>query len=745
MSHRYFATTAKGLEAALADELRAMGCKDVRAARAGVSFHGSLEIGLRACLWSRIANRILLFIKQLDASNGDSLYEGAKAIAWEDHITPEGSLAVDCVGTNDEIRHTHYGALRIKDAIVDRIRDRHNTRPSVDREFPDLRINLNIRGQRGTLAIDLTGEPLHRRGYRKETGKAPLKENLAAALLHYAGWQKIAADGGALLDPMAGSGTILIEAAMIAGDKAPGIFRRRFGFQRWVGFDTYARQLWTELGEEANQRMIDGEAHIPPIVGSDWDDSVVRYAQHNVEEAELEEKIIVHHRPLHHWPEELAKHPDWLRESGLLITNPPYGERVADASVIEKLYQRLGGLLTGPLDGWNAGFLLGDALWQGSLNLPAHPQRMDLYNGALACAYVLYTPGATAQPSEQAAEAEKSQPTIPPHAPSGEGAQMFANRLRKNLKRLKKWVKREEVECYRIYDADMPEYALALDRYGEWVVVQEYQAPRSIPQADAHRRFQDALSVIPSVLEVPVDRVIIKSRERQKGSNQYTKQGAAMEWHTVHEAGLKMRINLTDYLDTGLFLDHAPMRARMGAEAAGKRFLNLFCYTGAATVHAVAGGAAESLSIDLSNTYLSWLEDNLRVNQLEDKQRHKMLHADTLAWLAGEPQEAPFDLIFLDPPTFSNSKRMQETLDIQRDHVELITNTIKRLAPGGTLYFSTNRKKFKLDLERLEQTLAKRFGDPITIKEITKETLGPDFQRVPPIHMVWQLVRNSPK
>jgi len=307
-----------------------------------------------------------------------------------------------------------------------------------------------------------------------------------------------------------------------------------------------------------------------------------------------------------------------------------------------------------------------------------------------------------------------------------EGAQMFANRLQKNLKQLGKWARKEQVDCYRVYDADMPEYAVAVDLYQDWVHVQEYAAPRSIDPEKAQSRLLDALAAIPQALGIDPQRVVLKRRERQSGTRQYERQATEGRFQEVNEGGVKLLVNLTDYLDTGLFLDHRPMRMRIQREAAGKRFLNLFCYTATASVHAAKGGARSTTSVDLSKTYLDWARRNLSLNGFSE--RNRLEQGDVMAWL--EANRDSYDLIFIDPPTFSNSKRMEGVFDVQRDHVQLLDLAMARLAPGGVLYFSNNFRKFQLD-EHLDARYV--------VEEITAQTLDPDFARNNRIHRAWRL------
>ncbi|MBP8171006.1 MAG: bifunctional 23S rRNA (guanine(2069)-N(7))-methyltransferase RlmK/23S rRNA (guanine(2445)-N(2))-methyltransferase RlmL, partial [Pseudomonas sp.] len=373
------------------------------------------------------------------------------------------------------------------------------------------------------------------------------------------------------------------------------------------------------------------------------------------------------------------------------------------------------------------------------MGIRSHKQ-YAFWNGALPCKLLLikvlpeqFVTGERRTPEQRQVEREqlasgeeRAEPVVQEQARLSEGGQMFANRLQKNLKQLGKWARREGVDCYRLYDADMPEYAVAIDLYGDWVHVQEYAAPRSIDPEKAQSRLFDALAAIPQALGIDKSKVVVKRRERQSGSKQYTRQAAQGQFMEVNEGGVKLLVNLTDYLDTGLFLDHRPLRLRIQREAAGKRFLNLFCYTATATVHAAKGGARTTTSVDLSKTYLDWARRNLSLNGYSDKNR--LEQGDVMAWL--EADRGEYDLIFIDPPTFSNSKRMEGVFDIQRDHVQLLDLAMTRLAPGGVLYFSNNFRKFILD-----EGLAARYA----VEEISDKTLDPDFARNPKIHRAWRL------
>jgi len=317
-----------------------------------------------------------------------------------------------------------------------------------------------------------------------------------------------------------------------------------------------------------------------------------------------------------------------------------------------------------------------------------------------------------------------------------DGAQMFANRLSKNLKHLNKWLKREAIHCYRLYDADIPEYAVAVDVYESvppqerrWVHVQEYEAPKNIAPQKAQQRLNEIMQVIPVLLDIPDQQVFLKVRRQQKGSAQYEKLASQQQFHQVMEGGYRFWVNFTDYLDTGLFLDHRITRAMLTPLASGKRFLNLFAYTGSATVYAAAGGTASTTTVDMSNTYIQWARRNMEANRFIGEQ-HEYIQADCLQWLDHVSSNTQYGLIFLDPPSFSTSKRMESTFDVQRDHVALLEKTLKLLQPDGVLIFSNNLRSFKLDYNALSA---------LHIKDISKATLPKDFERNPKIHQCWEI------
>lgn len=710
----FFAPCAKGLEYLLVDELKALGAEQVAEALAGVHFSGPMEIGYRACLWSRLASRVLLRLSQFEAMDEEALYAGLQAIDWSTHLGENGTLAVDANLHASHLTHERYAAQKVKDAIVDQFRDRFGERPSVDLVRPDVRINLSLRRNIASVFIDLSGEAMHRRGWRTAQVTAPLKETLACAVLLRGGWAEISARGGALVDPMCGSGTLLIEAAWMSADVAPGLARAYFGFLGWRGHDA---DLWNTLVAEAGERSRVGRAALTArFFGHDHDPAAIAASEENIARAGLSGVISVDIRDV-----AKVEAPEGFT-SGLVVCNPPYDERLAaDAS----LYRALGATLKRSFAGWQAAILSGDAELSRALGLRPE-KRYALRNGALECELLRIDRIDAAGPRP-----------FEPRA-LGDGAQMAANRLRKNLRALRKWREREAVSCFRAYDADLPEYAAAIDVYSgvpestpggapeTWLHVQEYQAPAMIPEAVARGRLTELMHAAMDVFELAPDRIALKTRQRGKGGSKYGRLDTRGEFLHVQEGDALLRVNLFDYLDTGLFLDHRPLRQRIAREAEGRHMLNLFSYTGAASVHAGVGGAASTTSVDLSGTYLEWAAQNLALNGLSG-QAHRLVQADVMEWLAAE--QAGYDLIFCDPPTFSNSARAED-FDLQREHVALIRACMSRLSEGGLLLFSNNFRRFRLDPVLL---------DEFDVRDIRAATLDPDFSRNPRIHATWEI------
>ncbi|MCC6749937.1 MAG: bifunctional 23S rRNA (guanine(2069)-N(7))-methyltransferase RlmK/23S rRNA (guanine(2445)-N(2))-methyltransferase RlmL [Deltaproteobacteria bacterium] len=725
-THDLFATVPRGLETALVGELAGLGADDCKVVPGGVHFQGTLETAYRACLWTRSAAKVLLPIARFRATDetGEGLYAGAAQIAWTEHLGPEQTFAVEVTLVGARLTNASFAALKVKDAVVDRLRAATGSRPSVDRKNPDVRVHAYLERDHVTLSLDLAGESLHRRGYRPTLTEAPLKENLAAGLLLLAGWPELAAQGATLLDPMCGSGTFLVEGALLAAGLAPGLLREKFGFTAWRGHDA---SLWRRVLAEAEERKRDRTRPTSHFVGYDADHAAVNVARTCARRAGVSDFVTFEARTL-----EECTPPEGL-PPGLLVANPPYGVRIGQAQALPALYAQLGDVLKRRFGDWTAQLLVGEPELVKALGLrPTRKERV--FNGPIECRWLRYPLRAPARKADSGTE--KSAPATAAPLPSqrerlasGSAGEAFANRVTKDLRHFGRWARRAGVTCYRVYDADLPDFALAIDRYEKWVVVQEYAAPKSIDPEHARARLRLALTLVPELFEVPPTQVFLKVRQRQKGHAQYERLADKGQLFQVHEGGHTFFVNFTDYLDTGLFLDHRQTRELIGTLAAGRTFLNLFSYTGTATVYAANGGARHTTSVDLSRTYLDWAERNFALAGLRGAS-HELVQADCLRWI--ERARDRYGLIFLDPPTFSTSKRMEGTLDVARDHVALIRSTLRLLEPDGVLLFSTNHQRFKLDQEALSD---------LALEDLSRATLPPDFARSPRIHQTWKIAR----
>lgn len=692
-----FASTARGLEELLKTELEGLGAQECQIAQGGVHFQGDTQLLYKSLMWSRLASRIIMPLGECSVWSDLDLYLGVQAIDWTSIFTPDATFAVSFGGLNDSIRNSQYGALKVKDAIVDAFTRKNLPRPNVDRDNPDLRINVRLNKETAYISLDLSGEGLHLRGYRDRTGMAPIKENLAAAIVMRSGW----VPGTPLLDPMCGSGTLLIEAAMWATDRAPGLHRGHWGFSGWAQHDD---AVWKEVKSDAQTRARAGlAAYESHFYGSDVDSRVVELARSNARRAGIGELITFEVKDVAQLSNPLPKGP-----YGTVISNPPYGERLESEPALIAMHSLLGRNMKNQFGGWNLSLFSASPELLSCLQLRAERQ-FKAKNGPLDCVQKNY------HLTESTGEKPASL------------AEDYANRLRKNLKKFEKWAKQEGIECYRLYDADLPEYNVAVDRYADWVVVQEYAPPKTVDANKARQRLFDIIAATIAVLGIAPNKLVLKTRERQKGKNQYQKMNEKGDFMQVSEYNARLWVNLTDYLDTGLFLDHRIARRMLGEMSKGKDFLNLFSYTGSASVHAGLGGARSTTTVDMSRTYLEWAERNLRLNGLTGR-AHRLMQADVLAWLRDTDEQ--FDVIFIDPPTFSNSKRMEDAFDVQRDHLRLMKDLKRLLRKGGTIMFSNNKRGFRMDHDGLAELGLKA-------QDITQKTQSQDFARNRQIHNCW--------
>jgi len=786
-----FATAAHGVADLLGQELAALGGTDVRVAGSGVRFHAKPEVVYRACLWSRLANRILMPVLKGPAGDEEALYRLIQSIDWSEYMPVSATLAIDFFTSHSNMTHTLYGAQKVKDAIVDQFRETGGERPSVDRERPDLRVNVYLFRNEARVAIDFSGSSLHRRGYRQGSTRAPIKENLAASMLAKAGWQELATNGGTLYDPMCGSGTLLIEAALMASDTAPGLTRDYFGF---TGLKLHDPNLWQELLDEALKRSEAGIKKLKQnglvIAGADLDKTALEHCRENLVAAGMQDLVSVTHKDFFSGP------PDSLAgaKPGLVVFNPPYGERLESGKDMATYMRKLSDSLRHDYSDWKIGVL-------SPTDAPVHLLRLapsgekaakkrsedaslSFSNGGIDCKFVLgsvkakkdsgaiATAGVNSRPADAStpsvwagkqsvrnlsSKAGKDAATAGQTGSADSAPSMFRNRLSKNRKKLASWVKKNGINVYRLYDADMPEYAVAIDVYrvsepgdtntglSTHAVVQEYRAPASVDPEKARQRLNQVMADTQAELELDAHQIHLKVRKRQKGSEQYEKSDSNSRYHLLDEAGSQLRVNFEDYLDTGLFADSRKIRSYIREHSSGKRFLNLFAYTASATVQSIAGGASHTTSVDSSKTYLDWAKINFELNGIDgvvsesrtspaDKGKevaHRLVRDDVMTWLESEAKAgSTYDLILLDPPTYSNSRDIDDDWNVQTSYIDCIKRCLALLDSQGTLIFCTNFRRFRFDTSAFT-------GMEIDIR--SDWSVDRDFQRSRKIHQCWFL------
>lgn len=579
---------------------------------------------------------------------------------------------------------------------MDGFRFHAGDRPNVDKKSPDVRLHLHLGEQRHELSLDFSGEALHRRGYRKEGGKAPIKENLAAAILYLADWPEAARRGLALMDPTCGTGTFLIEAAWMATDRAPGLLRERFGFEHWSGHDpdSFAEERRAALGAQKLETQ-------GTIVGSDASAEALGQARENLKAAGVERLVSLEANEISR-----VRKP---AEHGILVCNPPHGHRLGDEATLFLFYQALGDALKRGFDGWTAYVFA--ARGPSLKHVGLRPTRRHvLYNGAIECR-LLEIPVRGVARGEQVAPPAWRKPS--------DKAQMFANRIRKNKKKWGRWAKRNEVDCYRLYDADIPEYDVAVDQYPTKAVVHVFQKEREVDEGRAQRKVQDVLLTLPDALGIDASDIVLKVRKKHDQGDQYARVSRQEAELVVREGALRFVVNLEERIDTGLFLDHRAVREYARARCKGKQMLNLFAYTCSVSVAAAVGGAMQTTSVDLSNTYLEWGRRNFRENGL-DSDAHRFFRRDAMRWIAKD--RGTYDWVFVNPPTFSRSKMSKGAFNVHKDHVALIEHAMRRLARDGELLFTTHARRFELD-----RAITTRFQ----VQDMTRKLVPPDFVRYP--------------
>ncbi|SRR5579883_569656 len=659
----FFATTPKGLELLLAEELRELGAASASEKLAGVVFSGDLEVAYKACLWSRFANRILLPLATFKAETPDELYSGVQTILWDEHLEVDGTLTIHFVSSHSQISHTLFGAQKVKDAIVDQFREKYQKRPSVADENPDLAIHVYLQRDQATISIDLSGESLHKRGYRLEQGAAPLKENLAAAILTRANWKNLSAEKKMLLDPMCGSGTLLIEGAWIAADIAPGLMRDYFGFLKWKKHD---ETIWNELIQDAKLRREKGLLTLPKIIGWDEEPRAITISFSNIERAGLKGKIHVEKKSL---AEAFAPEPQ-----GLFVTNPPYGERLGEFPFLPKLYELMGEKLKKEFAGWQAAVFTGNPELGKTMGLRAK-KTYALFNGAIPCQLLLFDVESQyfVDRSPEARNARrifKAQKSLTES--DKKSAEMFLNRIKKNLKKIKS----QHGSCFRIYDADLPEYAVSVDFYNDYVCVQEYPAPKTVDPTKAAMRLNHILAVLPDALAIPPKQIFLKTF-----SKDHYDLNDLENFYKITDQGKTFLINLTEpQYPVGFLPDQFVIQNWIRKNSQGKTFLNLFSHSGEMSVVASASGA-ETTSLCENEFYAEWTRQNFSLNHLTGK----VIVADWSEWIT--KQKSRYDIIFIELP--------RSTFHLRKAHPEFLADISTLLSPQGQLKIVNYDPKFK--------------------------------------------------
>ncbi len=711
MSYSCFASCPKGVELLLEQELQQLGCGQIRQTQAGVYFAcEQLKTLYQVCLWSRLASRIFLQVASFTFEDNDQFYQQLKDIDWQQHFTLKDRFVIKSHCKKSIFKNSVYAAQLTKDAYCDYWRDQEGSRPDVDTDFPSAHIHVLVNKNKAEVSIDLVGEGMHKRGYRQDQGGAPLRENLASALLRRAGWPE-QFESKQIADLFCGSGTLIIEALWMALNIAPGKFREYWAFESWAQHDF---RLWDQVEAEAVEQELT-ELEGLKAIGNDIDPGVLNIARDNAEKAGVANWIT--------WYQQPAQQLNIQLDGGLIISNPPYGERLQTSDTVLKLHSALGHWLKQNAKGCTLGLYTNDKEyakvlgigWNKSYNIPNANIDCQLY----LCELKQENFRDVADPN---AIPENWQKFI------DASSEAFLNRLKKNVKAIKKWAQKEGLEAYRIYDADIPEFAAAIDVYADHLVIQEYRAPKSVDEQQAQRRLNQVKIISAGYLQIPLSKVHLKVRQKQKGKSQYQRESQQDNYFVIQENGVKLQVNLDDFLDTGVFLDSRNIRRYIAEQANGKRFLNLFCYTATASAYAAVAGASKVTSVDLSKTYLNWGGKNLQLNGKVDPYKYQFIAADCLQWLDGaDEREGEFDLILLDPPTFSNSKKMLEILDVQKQHGQMIRQCMRLLAKDGELIFVTNFKRFKLDPDIVEH---------YDVTDICDWSVPKDFQRNK-IHQAW--------
>jgi 23S rRNA (guanine2445-N2)-methyltransferase / 23S rRNA (guanine2069-N7)-methyltransferase len=749
LPYELIATAASGTEAIVKRELATLGYTARTTTPGRLLFRGDAAAICRTNLWLRVAERILIRVGSFPAGDFDALFDGTMDLPWEQWLPRDAEFPVRGRSHRSQLSSVPACQRSVKRAIVERLRKAHGTEtlPETGALYS---IEISLRDDVATLTLDTTGIGLHKRGYRPLVGEAQLRETLAAAMVQLSFWRA----GRVLADPFCGTGTIPIEAALIGRNIAPGM-RRQFACESWPTFDA---AQWQLARENARDTVL--PALSERLMAYDIDGETLSLARYHAQQAGVADDI--------HWQQRPFSELRAKAEYGCIVTNPPYGERMGDDREIVELYQSFP-LVLRRLPTWSH-YILSSRPDLEYLVGQRAARRRKLYNGSLECTYYQFhgprpprdgaghqTDDVRPAPTDELLESSHADdaeveeeyerpPQNPPvsarveRVPAFGGlqesatrqAEEFANRLRNRARHFRRWPTKRGITCFRLYERDVPDVPLVVDRYEDALHIAEFARPHDRSPAQ-HADWLDLMArTAAKVLEVARDRVFIKFRDRQRGDEQYGRVDERGARFVVHEGGLKFVVNLSDYVDTGLFLDHRNTRQMVRERSAGKQVLNLFSYTGSFTVYAASGGAVSTTTVDKSSTYTDWSRENLELNGFRGSM-HNIVRSDTKSFLDGLRPSEKWDLAVVDPPTFSNTKGLEVVWDVQRDHAALLQQLAAHIVPGGVVYFSTNFRRFKLDEPAL--------GDYL-VRDITRQTIPEDF-RNERIHKCWLLTRRE--
>ena len=763
----YFARCASGFEPVLADELRGLGISRIRMQNGSVAFFATLRNAYRVCLWSRVATRIQLVLARISAFDADELYEGAAAFRWEDHVCEGATIAVHARGTNANLINTQFTALKVKDAICDRLRDVRGSRPDVDPRHPDFSVNVALHERKATLCLDLSGEALHRRGYRQSgvQTEAPLKETLAAGTLLAAGWDELSSGNGVLVDPMCGSGTFAIEGALIAAGIAPGLLRERWGFSGWMRHDT---QIWEELIDEA-QCQREQAFTSARIIAGDVDEAAVQIARANAERAGVAQFVRYHVDDARN----LARHMRGTRNAAcLMVANPPYGMRLLSEAELPQVHDALGAAAGALPHNGTVALITPDLGVDTALG--RLPERIiPCRNGAIEAWVRIYDMKASAPLTYEAVSVSGVQRSVRIADPS---SAQFANRLRKVAKERARWAQREGVSAYRVYDADLPDFPVSVDLFygagadeGElFALVEERPRPNSVDVQRAGRHFADVVALAAAILDIPVRNVVQKPWATDDRYERTRDSQVSPPAVCVSEGGYLFDVSLSGTAGKGLPLELRKIRAFVASRAKGLRFACLFSHGSTAAVFAAGAGAKSTTMVDSSKERVEWARQALRANGFAEgsadvggrrsavgrrvttgkrkvsgrdgaqaahgtkaahgaQAAHGAICMDVRAWLAREAKAHHlYDLVLCTPPTHLAARGGEKPWELSRDLPELLRLLDQILPPAGAVLLVFPPGKSTASLLSPETSMLLHGYE---IEDLSEQMVPEDFSR----------------